>query len=285
MKTLINTAIVACLAATSLSALGQTTGWLQTGAGPHNYTNTANWVGGAVNGIWDSSLTLTAAQTALFDADAIVPALTFGYTGNFDLTLRSDGMANRTLALGGDISVATVGTRTVNIGSTAANSALNIDLGGATRTFNANASRNLVVLNVVTNGGLNITGGGAVALSGANTFTGGVNLKSGKVRLGNASALGAGTFNIGDTVGTTPVSLESTVGSLVNSQDNPQNWNQDFAFSPTQSLNLGTGWEPARTGPPSTAPVSSRSPAARSSWRQTRPRRSPSPSISARHRA
>ncbi len=241
MKTRMNALVVALLTATSLSALGQSTGWLQAGAGPYNYTNTANWVGGTVNGIWDSTLTLTAAQTALFDADAIVPSLTFGYTGNFDLTLRSDGTANRTLALGGDISVATVGTRTVNIGSTAANSALNIDLGGATRTFNANASRNLVVHNVVANGGLNITGGGAVALAGANTFTGGLNLKSGKVRLGNASALGTGTFNIGDTVGTTSVILDSTVANLVNSQNNPQNWNQDFAFSNTQNLNLGTG--------------------------------------------
>ena len=217
------------------------TGWLQTGAGPYNYTNTANWVGGTVNGLWDSSLTLTAAQTATFDADAVIPSLTFNYAGDYNVTLRSDGTANRTLTLGGDIAVAPAKSRTITIGSTSANNGLDIDLGGTTRNFSATSGRNLVIANAVANGGVSITGVGAVALNGANTFTGGVTLKEGKVKLGNASALGAGTFNIGDTVGTTPVSLESTVGSLVNSQNNPQNWNQDFTFSNSQSLNLGTG--------------------------------------------
>ena len=218
----------------------QTTGWLQTGAGPYNYTNTANWVGGTVNGTWDPTLTLTAAQTATFSGDTLVPSLTFGYAGAFNLTLRSDGTANRSLTLGGNISVATA-SGAVTIGSTTANNGLNIDLGGATRTFNANTGRTLVFPNVISNGGLIITGGGVVTLSGANTFADGVSLKAGKVRLQNASALGTGTFNIGDTVGTTAVILESNTANLVNSQNNPQNWNQDFAFSNTQNLNLGTG--------------------------------------------
>ena len=240
MKTSMKTAIVALFAATSLSALAQT-GWLQTGAGPYNYTNTANWVGGTVNGIWDSSLTLTTAQTATFDADAVIPSLTFNYAGDYNVTLRSDGTANRTLTLGGDIAVAPAKSRTITIGSTSANNGLDIDLGGTTRNFSATSGRNLVIANNVSNGGVSITGVGAVALNGANTFAGGVTLKEGKVKLGNASALGAGTFNIGDNVGTTPVILESNVGSLVNSQNNPQNWNQDFTFSNSQSLNLGTG--------------------------------------------
>lgn len=218
----------------------QTTGWLQTGAGPYNYTNTANWVGGTVNGTWDPTLTLTAAQTATFSGDTLVPSLTFGYAGAFNLTLRSDGTANRSLTLGGNISVATA-SGAVTIGSTTANNGLNIDLGGATRTFNANTGRTLVFPNVISNGGLIIAGGGVVTLSGANTFADGVSLKAGKVRLQNASALGTGTFNIGDTVGTTAVILESNTANLVNSQNNPQNWNQDFAFSNTQNLNLGTG--------------------------------------------
>ena len=223
------------------SALAQTTGWLQTGAGPYNYTNTANWVGGTVNGLWDSSLTLTTAQTATFDADAVIPSLTFNYAGDYNVTLRSDGTANRTLTLGGDIAVAPAKSRTITIGSTLANNGLDIDLGGATRNFSATSGRNLVIANAVANGGVSITGVGAVALNGANTFAGGVTLKEGKLKLGNASALGTGTFDIGDTVGTTPVILESNVGSLVNSQNNPQNWNQDFTFSNSQSLNLGTG--------------------------------------------
>lgn len=240
MKNRMNVIIVTILTVTSLSALGQSTGWLQAGAGPYNYTNTANWVGGTVNGIWDPTLTLTAAQTATFAENMLIPSLTFGYAGAFNLTLQSDGTAARTITLGGDISVATA-SGAVTIGSTTAINALNINLGGATRTFNANTGKTLVFPNVISNGGLNITGGGVVTLSGANTFADGVSLKAGKVKLQNASALGKGTFNVGDTVGTTSVTLESNVSGLVNSQNNPQNWNQDFAFSNTQDLNLGTG--------------------------------------------
>lgn len=198
-------------------------------------------MGGTVNGLWDSSLTLTTAQTATFDADAVIPSLTFNYAGDYNVTLRSDGTANRTLTLGGDIAVAPAKSRTITIGSTSANNGLDIDLGGTTRNFSATSGRNLVIANNVSNGGVSITGVGAVALNGANTFAGGVTLKEGKLKLGNASALGTGTFDIGDTVGTAPVILESNVGSLVNSQNNPQNWNQDFTFSNSQSLNLGTG--------------------------------------------
>lgn len=236
----------AVLAALALHASGAaavpTTGFLQAG-GPASwdYNTPANWVDGTINGIWDSSLTLTNALTVTFATDTAIPSLTFGYTGTSNTTLRSDGPANRVLTLGGDISVATVNASAVTLGNSAATNGLNIDLGGATRTFNVNSGRTFNILNVVSNGGLNITGGGVVTLNGANTFAGGIALKAGKVRLQNASALGTGTFNVGDTVGTTSVTLESNVGSLVNSQNNPQNWNQDFAFSNTQSLNLGTG--------------------------------------------
>lgn len=240
MKSIKQTLIASLVVATSLSASGQSTGWLQTGAGPYNFTNTANWVDGNVNGIWDSSLILTSAQTATFSEDALVPSLTFAYTNAFNVTLQSDGTAAKTITLGGDISVATL-SGAVTIGSSTANNGLSINLGGATRTFNVNSGRTLVIPNVVTNGGLNITGGGVVTLSGANTFADGITLKAGKVRLQNASALGTGTFNVGDTVGTTSVILESNSANLVNSQNNPQNWNQDFSFSNTQNLNLGTG--------------------------------------------
>ena len=240
MKSIKQTLIASLVVATSLSASGQSTGWLQTGAGPYNYTNTANWVGGNVNGIWDSSLILTSAQTATFSGDTLVPSLTFAYTNAFNVTLQSDGTTAKTITLGGDISVATL-SGAVTIGSTTANNGLNINLGGETRTFSVNSGRTLVIPNVVTNGGLNITGGGVVTLSGANTFADGLTLKAGKIRLQNASALGTGTFNIGDTIGTTAVILESNSANLINSQNNPQNWNQDFAFSNTQNLNLGTG--------------------------------------------
>ncbi|MGI5869362.1 MAG: autotransporter-associated beta strand repeat-containing protein [Kiritimatiellia bacterium] len=222
--------------------LAQDTGWNQTGAGPYNYTNTANWVDGDVNGVWDSTLTLTKAQTVEFDCDAAIPSLAFNYAGGYNLTLQSDGSTNRTLALNGDISAAPVAkSRTITIGSTTADNGLDVDLGGATRNFSATSGQNLVIANDIANGGVSITGEGAVTLSGANTFEDGVILKEGTLKLGNASALGTGAFDIGDTTGSTAVQIDSTVGNLVNTQNNPQNWNQDFAFSGSQNLDLGTG--------------------------------------------
>jgi len=74
------------------------TGWNQTAAGPYDYNTPGNWVGGTINGIWDSSLTLTAGQTITFAAETtLTSGLTFNYAGNYALTFRSDGTANRTL--------------------------------------------------------------------------------------------------------------------------------------------------------------------------------------------
>ncbi len=221
--------------------LAQSTGWLQTAAGTYDYNNSGNWVDGEINGVWDSSLTITGHQTATFDDDAIAPSLTFGYTGNFDVTLRSDGTATRMLTLDGDISVTPASNRTITFGSTTANNGLDINLGGASRLLTVNAGKSLTILNVVSNGGLEITGGGTVTLSGANTFADGVTVKLGQLRLGHATALGTGTLTLGDTEGSTAVSLNATVVNLVNTENNPQIWNQNFTFHSGQSLDLGTG--------------------------------------------
>jgi autotransporter-associated beta strand protein len=80
-------------------------------------------------------------------------------------------------------------------------------------------------------------GTGALTLSGANTFGGGVTLSAGTLNLGSTTALGAtaGTFTISG--GT----LDSTVASLVNANANPIIINGDFAFAGTNGLDLGTG--------------------------------------------
>ena len=78
---------------------------------------------------------------------------------------------------------------------------------------------------------------GTLTLSGPNTFSGGATLNTGKLVLGNASALGAtaGTFVING--GT----LDSSVANLVNANNNPQTWNNSFTFLGSQNLDLGTG--------------------------------------------
>ena len=88
-------------------AAAATTGFNQTAAGPWDYNTSGNWVGGTINGIWDSSLTLSAAQAVTFGVDTTLSTgLTFNQDGNFALTLRGVG-GNRTLALGGNILVDT----------------------------------------------------------------------------------------------------------------------------------------------------------------------------------
>ncbi|MBR2713885.1 MAG: hypothetical protein IKB76_03800, partial [Kiritimatiellae bacterium] len=54
------------------------TGWLQTGAGPYDYNDPANWVNGEINGVFGEDLTLTEDQTITFAADTVLTGgLTF----------------------------------------------------------------------------------------------------------------------------------------------------------------------------------------------------------------
>ena len=68
------------------------TGWLQTGAGPYDYNDTANWVNGEINGVFGSDLTLTANQTITFSQDTtLTDGLHFQYAGTYSITLENDG--------------------------------------------------------------------------------------------------------------------------------------------------------------------------------------------------
>jgi autotransporter-associated beta strand protein len=79
-------------------------------------------------------------------------------------------------------------------------------------------------------------GPGNLTLSGANTYDGGTFLNDGTLTLGSTTALGTGTLTINRG------SLDSSVANLANTtNNNVQNWNGDFTFVGTNSLNLGTG--------------------------------------------
>jgi hypothetical protein len=53
--------------------------FVQTGAGPYDYNDTANWASTTIDGTWASGLTLTAAQRATFAADTVLTTdLAFG---------------------------------------------------------------------------------------------------------------------------------------------------------------------------------------------------------------
>lgn len=172
MKTYLPSALFSLALALGTSALAQT-GFLQTGAGPFDYNDTENWVGGTagdINGIWDSSLTLTASQTVTFGEDTtLLTGLAIGYAGNFDLTFRSDGTADRTLTLGGDITVSPASNRTVNFGSFTADQGLDIDLGG-NRVFTVTSGKSLVFYNTISGGDLTITGDSPTTAGGTVRF-------------------------------------------------------------------------------------------------------------------
>ncbi|RPI58205.1 MAG: hypothetical protein EHM48_10430, partial [Planctomycetaceae bacterium] len=86
--------------------------------------------------------------------------------------------------------------------------------------------------------GITKDGAGALTLSNANTFTGPVNLKAGTLNLGNAAALGSTNATLTIDGGT----LDNTsAGTLTLSGSKAIIVNGDFAFTGTQSLNLGTG--------------------------------------------
>lgn len=176
-----------------------TTGWNQTAGGTYDYNSTDNWVGGNINGIWDPSLSLVAAQTITFDSNLVLSTgLNFGYTGNHSLTLRGDG-TDRTITLGGDIAVAPVSNQTVTIGSLTANQGLNVNLGGD-RTFTVSANKTLRFYNAITGGNLTLSGnnsstvgGGSVILSGdsATAASSALNLTRGALLTFDSSGSGS----------------------------------------------------------------------------------------------
>jgi autotransporter-associated beta strand protein len=190
-----------------------TTGFTGSAAGPYDYNDPANWVDGDINGIWDSSLTLTTGQAVTFGADTpLGTGLSFGYTGGSGVTLRADGSGPHTLTLGGNITVNPSGNATVNFGATALNQQLNVDLGGQTRTFVVASSRTLGFVNVISNGGLDIYGG-TVNMSGLNTYTGDTRVFTGNLSLNGASGSVADSdVYVKSTNGTTSVTFNSNSG-------------------------------------------------------------------------
>ncbi|MBK6621239.1 MAG: T9SS type A sorting domain-containing protein [Saprospirales bacterium] len=90
-------------------------------------------------------------------------------------------------------------------------------------------------------GSIQKVGTGTWLLSGANTFTGGVSLYAGTLHINHAQALGtiAGTFAIGG-VGNT-VTIDNTSGGSITALNHPMSWNDDFTFTGSNALNLGSG--------------------------------------------
>ena len=129
------------------------------------------------------------------------------------------------------------GNNTYNIGAMAA-AAFAIDLGGNTLSIGAKNVASTMSGNLSgTGGGITKVGTAALTLSGSNSYTGGTSLNAGTLNIGHASALGTGTFTIGN--GTT---IDNTSGgALTLAGNNALSIDNTFTFTGTHSLNLGTG--------------------------------------------
>jgi autotransporter-associated beta strand protein len=187
-----------------------TTGFNLDTAGPHDYNTDTNWVSSTINGIWNSDLTLTADQTVTFGADTVLSTgWAFNYDGNFGLTLRGTG-ANRTVTMGGDISVNPVADQTITIGTGTANQNLNVNLGGVTRTATVSANKGLTFVNVLSNGGLTKTGAGLLTLSSnASTYAGQLSIQQGTLSIASINNVSA-NGTLGNSNALLPVILGSS---------------------------------------------------------------------------
>ena len=118
----------------------------------------------------------------------------------------------------------------------------NVDLGtgavtlGGNRTVNITQSYTTLREGWVVDDGINTysltkIGAGELTLAGANTYSGGTVLNEGKLSINNAQALGTGALTInGGTID------NSTTGTMVNVNNNAQNWNGDFTFHGTRGI-------------------------------------------------
>lgn len=133
-----------------------------------------------------TNTTLTTGLTFNLGGTPPVPAVTLQSTG-----------VDRSLTLGGDVTVTGSNTSSITIGSTTTGQQLIIDLGGSDRLFTVDTGNSLAVLNVI--GGSNsLTKAGAATptFSGDNSYTGITTVNAGVLSFSGAlsGATGAANF-------------------------------------------------------------------------------------------
>lgn len=192
--------------------IGATSG-TATNDSAHSYLTNANWDSAAPENTF--SPTLTGNAQYYFSANWNTGGdWTITPTGNFTLLLTGGGTvdatggvvtaAARTITLGGNLIVNHGGTsnNTVTLGGSG-NAALNIALGGSDRSFSVATGDTLTVTNVISGANqLEKIGDGLLVLSGANSFSGGLKITAGTVRVTNditasgAQQAGDGTITL-----------------------------------------------------------------------------------------
>ncbi len=167
-------------------------GFIQTHAGPWDYSDPNNWDRRQINGIMRQ--TLEEDQTVYITDDVTLESgLTAEFDGSHDLTLLGKD-ADHTAALNGDVCLSTVsGGRSLVLGSAAAGQRLNLTLNGA-RRFDVAGTDSLVIANAIGDGtsssGFTKDGDGMMVLSSASTFSGEVIVAGGVLVVNANGALG-----------------------------------------------------------------------------------------------
>ncbi len=221
------------------------TGWLQTAAGTYDYNDPANWVGGVVNGVFGSDLTLAGAQTITFSEDTTLSSgLTCDFGGGYVITFASDGASNPTITLGGNISVGAAAKNCgVTFGSATAASNLTLDFGGGNRTISSSSGNSTVILYAsMENGGLTLANTGTVRFPTAQSYAGGTWITGPGLVCFSSNAFGTGPVHLGTETGTIKLNVQG--GSNVTfSNNNPFFFEGDINFENNQnkSFNLGAG--------------------------------------------
>ncbi len=240
-------------ALTVLPALGQIR---FTGNGSANWTTTTNWIGGAAPNATDANaqfgpnnvaagnrtitvnaatitvgtLTFNSSQaytlsgnTLVLDVSSGSASISMGNTGSLSI---SSG-----LTLNDDLVASFTSTSALTVSGTLTANNHNLTFSGA-GTGTANISSNFSGTGSVTK-----SSSGTLTLGGSNGYSGGTTLSAGTLNINNATALGTGNLTISGAS-----TLNNSSGANITlSNNNVQNWNADFTFTGTNSLNVGTG--------------------------------------------
>jgi autotransporter-associated beta strand protein len=182
------------------------------GAGAHTIGSSANTLflssGGSIQSTGSASFQTINANVRLAGANA-----TYSFTNNAS----SSGSS---LQFGGQIQGATSGATVLTLdgSNTSAFNRLNGSISNGSSTS----------LAIVKNGT------GQWVLNSSNSSTGGVTLNAGTLSIRNVNGLGNGALTLNGG------SIDAAV-AIVNAKNNTQNWNGNFTFGGTNTLDLGTG--------------------------------------------
>lgn len=154
----------------------------------NGYSASATSLAGAgVLQLGAATLTLSPASAQFFPG-SIVGAGSVNKTGSFNLTLTGENTFTGTLTSSG-------GIVHVGVGGTSGSIASNLVLSSASTEVVFNRSDDITYAgNISGSGVVSKRGVGRTALSGSNTFTGGLNITSGVLAVGSSASLGGGTI-------------------------------------------------------------------------------------------